>query len=190
MTFSAYKRALLLGVVLVVLVAGSAEARPFGPVEEAAWQEAVTFWGLTPPLCSSITRELVAPGVLGVDDEGRDVAGRATMPQEKAVACGVWIEEDVPAGTLCSTARHEYGHLLGFGHDDPELALVPRCASPEWLAQRAEAWAVWREWRQECPTMQTVDYRAKCYRSVKKVAARLRQTWASPGPILAPVADY
>lgn len=174
----AMRRVLPLAAVLVVLGAGSADGRSFGPVEEAAYQEAVTYWGVTPTLCTSVTKEVVAPGSLGVDEEGRDVAARADQPDQIPMPCHVWVEEDALGPQLCTILRHEYGHLLGYGHEDPALNEMPACEvtvpyieTPR--ERRREAWKLWRWARTECQ-MARGPYRKRCWNALRREAQKLR----------------
>lgn len=175
----ALKRALLLGMVLALLGPSSAHARPFGPVEEVAYQEAAAYWQATPTLCTSITKEVVPPDSLGVDEMGNDVGARATRP-ENPQPCGVWLEED--AVGLCTLMRHEYGHLLGYGHEDSELSAMPACAGetvryiPTRKEDRREAWKLWRWARTECIAARG-PYRSKCWRDLKREASHLRSRY-------------
>lgn len=172
------KRAALLAAVLLALGAGSAEARPFGQVEEAAYQEAAAYWGAMPDLCTSVTKEVVAPGSLGVDEKGRDVAARADQPDQIPMPCHVWLEEDALGPQLCTTLRHEYGHLLGYGHEDPALSEMPACDITVPYVEtrseeRREAWKLWRWARTECQ-MAKGPYRKRCWVSLRREAQKLR----------------
>lgn len=163
---------------VATLAAPLASARPFESTEEAAWQEAEAYWGAAPTLCTTITKEVVPAGSLGVDENGRDVAARATQPTIP-VPCGVWVEDD-ELGTqeLCSVLRHEAGHLRGYGHEDPALSDMPGC---KYLGtrkeQREEAWRLWRWARTECRTARG-PYRPRCWNWLKAEASKIRVRYA------------
>lgn len=143
------KRVLLLGVVLAVLAAGSAEARvgisdaiavevPRAPVEAlpptiqmppslaADIAAAVSYWGVPyPPLCLSATvseAALTRPNVIA----------EATQPVAAGTVCEmrVRIGPDSP-GERCRAIVHEYGHWLGLGHTDNKLDVMYRFG-PYW----------------------------------------------------------
>jgi hypothetical protein len=161
--------------------------RPFGGAELAAVAQAEAYWGRQPALCTSRTFEVVADGALGEAEQGGPAAGRATQPTAP-MACTMWLEEDATADptNLCTIVRHEYGHWLGFGHEDPELAQMPSCvpgsteasggvyAPPSRKAvARQQAWAYWREWRAECREAGGT-YRPQCWRQLRRFTQRLR----------------
>lgn len=179
-----------IGCILLVYVA-IAEAgeygpgRPFEEPELAALAQAEAYWGQQPAFCTSRTLEVVAPGALGVDEQGRDVGGRATQP-EVSTPCGMWIEEDELGRGLCSLVRHEYGHWLGFGHEDPELAQMPACEEPsaytppdERVIARRQAWDEWRESQIICFGANPGAKRQKCFRSLRRKADRIRRHFAA-----------
>lgn len=155
-------RAALVTLAAVLVLAVPAGAAPFGPAEEAAWAEAEAYWGVAPALCTTITKEVVPPGSLGVDVQGR--ATQPTYPQP----CGVWIVEGL-GEALCGTVAHEFGHLLGHGHEDPELANMRACGLvvlPDVEVERRQAWEFWRESRSECREARG-PYRPKCWRALR-----------------------
>lgn len=163
---------------LCLAIPACAAAAPFGPAEEIAFQEAAAYWGQAPTLCTSIAKEIVPSGSLGVDEEGRDVKGRATQPTGLPVACGVWVEEEALGPHLCTYMRHEYGHLLGYGHEDTELSQMPACEiTVPYVAtrkeERREAWKNWRWARTECVAARG-PYRAKCWKWLRREAKKIR----------------
>ena len=155
------RRVGLIAAVILAVFPATAIGRPFGPVEEAAYQDAASYWGHTPELCTSVAKEVVAPGTLGPG-----VSGRATQPEGLPVPCGLWVVEGL-GEFLCSTMRHEYGHLLGYGHEDAELQAVGPCdQQPALVVARRQAWAEWRESRAECREARG-PYRKKCWRELR-----------------------
>lgn len=184
--------ALLLGLLPCAAQAGTyGPGRPFGEAELAALAQAEAYWGQQPTLCTSRTMEVVAPGALGVDEQGRDVGGRATQP-EAPMPCGMWIEEDELGDGLCSLVRHEYGHWLSFGHEDPELAQMPPCLKGsaaadggsyrppnERVVARRQGWELFREWRAGC-RREPIGSRTRhrCFAGVQRFGKRLRERWA------------
>lgn len=162
-------------------------SRPFGPEEEAAFHQAEVYWGAQPVLCTSLTKEVVATEALNGPDTPLPVAGRATQP-EYSTRCGIWIEEKLGA-VLCSVMRHEYGHLLGYAHEDPEMAQLPSC-DPESnepsggiyippdknVTARRQAWELFREWQAECRDKKIGSKaRRRCFSATRHYAARLRR---------------
>lgn len=193
-------RIAILAITGLAVVSGSASAteagdygpgRPFGEAELAAIAQAEAFWGRQPELCTSRKAEVVAPGQLGTrEEDGGEVAGRATRPFAPR-PCGMWIEEDDLSRGLCTIVRHEYGHWLGFGHEDPELAQMPACeetqpspygeAEPGYeiypVDQKAEAWNRWQMHRRECTKLRAVR-RQECLEVSRRYAEKLRRRYS------------
>lgn len=189
----------LFAVLVCLTWAGKADAgyygpgRPFGEAELVALAQAEAYWGQQPALCTSSSLEVVTPGALGVDEEtGADVAARATKPTGPT-PCTMWVEEDVLGDptSLCSIERHEYGHWLGFGHEDAELAQMPGCErgshaanggvyvspNPKRIARR-QSWELFREWRAGCQEEPVGSKaRRRCFGAVRRYGARLRSIW-------------
>lgn len=165
----------ILSVVALMLALGSpaaATAAPFGPAEEQAWAEAIIYWQRAPTLCTSITREVVEPASL-------ETAGWATIPSAPQ-PCLVLVRSGLPPQELCWVVRHEYAHLLGLDHDDPELATLPACGVPGYEAPseeaiaRDQAWQLWREWAGECKLKASGKQRKHCWKARKRFAAKTR----------------
>jgi hypothetical protein len=97
----------------------SAGAAPFGEAEQNALARAASYWGRAPLQCAVVIGEVVPVGSLAHPE----ATGEATMPPPtgEVIDCRIWIVEDLTPPMLCLTMRHEYGHLLGFDHDDPEM---------------------------------------------------------------------
>jgi len=172
---------LALFAVLGCLYAAHAEAgiygvgRPFAAAEERAYSMADAYWQRQPNLCTSVHREVVAPGALG-----ENVLGRATMPEATPIECNLFVVEGLTETELCSVMRHEYGHLLGFGHDDPELATMPPCEAGFEVEQRRWAWQLWHEWQVICLRMKArTPHREHCLHRLRRRANRLRTHFAS-----------
>jgi len=145
------KRVLLLGFVLAIGLAGMAQARPFGPAEEAAYGEAVAWWGQSPTLCGEVVKSVSAPI--------QEAAGEATQPVESQPVCYLTISPGIVSspGVLCLVMRHEVGHLLGYGHstdpasvmfpDSDDLSIVPACLAKQHALER---YWVLHDWRARC----------------------------------------
>lgn len=197
-------RVLLLAVVVLTVAATPVHAQPFSVEADQAFSEAEAWWGRQPEGCSSITKELVAPGSL--DDAEGSHAGEATVPPKAElppgflpipanlpkVPCEVWIVEGLTRVSLCSVMRHEYGHLLGYQHSDPAMAQLPPCQPSQselatqreaLEAQRATAWANWRERRRFCSHLPSKPpswlwERRYCWERSHRSRERIEAYWA------------
>lgn len=118
------KRLLLLGIALFFLGTASAQARPFEAPEEAAYTEAVAWWGEEPTLCGMVDK--------AVEPTSGDW-GFATQPDAPEPTCFLRIDPEVLGwyGMLCAVMRHEVGHLLGHGHVDDPTNIMDPVLSPE-----------------------------------------------------------
>ena len=150
----------------------SASAAPFGPVEEAAWQQAEIFWGRAPDLCTSITKEVVPYGgtqTHAASPDEPEPTGEATQPQGQPVPCVIRIVETDP-WQVCPTMVHEYGHLLGYGHPVP---YPPGVACPETIKHLA--WEQWYQHREGCHEDKPGSYwRQTCFVKLRAWAERIR----------------
>jgi hypothetical protein len=153
------RRALLIGLVAVLIGAGSAGAAGFAPVNvtgNAAVARdlalAVTYWHKTPACghVSVVLEQHLAPAEDGDGDEGS--AQAETVPGECQIFIGrtVWGMLKRGSGAFdqelaCVMIAHEYGHTLGLPDvpegqapaimwTDVEPTLDPVCehAYPEW----------------------------------------------------------
>lgn len=177
-----WRRVLALSLMAVIAATANAQAAPFGPAEETAWLEAETYWLRAPTGCATIDRETVPPGSLDWIEAGQvGISGRATQTTRGAPFkedCVIRIVEGLDPLSLCFVVRHEYGHLLGYGHDDPELANLPPCVAPppppfdDSAIARRQAWQEWRETRSWCREARG-PFRAKCWRQLRRERARL-----------------
>lgn len=109
---------IVLALVAFWVVGGNtaAHAAPFTPEVEAAYQEALAYWGGgEPPGCSSVTREVVPAAAL----PGK--GGEATQPEPgETRPCVLRLSDALDACQLQAVVRHEVGHLFGHGHSkDP-----------------------------------------------------------------------
>jgi len=184
------KRGLTLAVVMLGLLAGSAQAAPFTPELEADYASALAWWGVaSPPLCSSMTEELLPTDPLQTaTDKG---GARATQPSqiqpcqimvfEDSIQPGCWEEMEI---------RHEVGHLLGYSHNTDPLSIMNAdwdygywCpgdieaaetqAAAEAQAARRKDWATWRAMRRACRVARG-PYRARCWTELRELRRFIR----------------
>lgn len=187
----------LAAVLLAVVVLSSvAQAAPFGLAEDQAYEEAKAWWGRDPipTLCTSVEKELFPPGTI-TDDQG-SVDGQATAPgaglplgfYPVAAPCVLRIAEGLAPDRLCTVMRHEFGHLLGYEHSDPELANMPPCesqtpsASEEAEAERRRAsWTNWRERREWCQRLHREQkwkwQEHYCWNRLRRSRLRIETYW-------------
>lgn len=180
------KRAAVLAFVIVGLLAGSAQAAPFTPELNADYAAAQAWWGVSsPPLCSSVTKELLPTDPLG---DGARATQPATLEPcqlivyENAVRPGCWEEMEI---------RHEVGHLLGYGHSTDPLSIMNAdwsytywCpgdveaaearAAAEAKAARRKSWSAWRLMRHGCRTARG-PYEQRCWGELRELAQFIRQ---------------
>jgi hypothetical protein len=156
------KRLLLLGMALFLLGTASAQARPFGPVEEADYAYAQAFWGVqSPPLCGEVVKTVEPPATGTTAD--------ATMPTSLTSRCVMQVsEEPVESngpGIVCIAIIHEFGHLLGLGHSadpgsvmypEPATSLVPYCQEQEEAAEAAWNERFWTHFRKHCNSIAAI----------------------------------
>jgi hypothetical protein len=128
MTKSAYKRVLLLAVVVLAMGTGEAVAAPLTPEMEAAYQRSLLFWGGgDPPGCSSVERQVVPR------TENGGNRGTATQPEPGTIVpCILRISDDLGcAAEEEAVMEHEVGHLFGHGHsENPADSMYPGRPSP------------------------------------------------------------
>jgi hypothetical protein len=167
----------------------SAAAAPFGPVEDQAYMEADAFWGASPTRCGTVTKEVVPYGSLDAASGEEATLGMASQPPvgSSQIDCEIWVVEGMIEPTLSFIMRHEYGHLLGYGHEDPEMSgLMTRPPKPWTISQAEEeeeryvrtvTWRQWRELRRACywnPASQK-----RCLANSRRRAERLRSHFAN-----------
>jgi hypothetical protein len=113
---------------IVLAVPAAAQAAPFPPRLNFAYDLAIDYWGQTPQACASIDKQIVPAGSLGNPLSGFAISGRATQPAADAapgsVGCILWIDrayaEPIIFDLLCAVMVHNVGHLLGKEHhEDP-----------------------------------------------------------------------
>ena len=112
--------ALATAVALLGIAPASAEAAPFPPRLNFAYNLAIDYWGQRPTACASIDRQIVPPGALGNAEVGA-ISGQAShVPADAgpgSIDCILWIDrayaEPIIFDLLCAVVVHGVGHLLG-----------------------------------------------------------------------------
>lgn len=113
-----------LALLALLILCPAANAAPFTPELEMAYNLAIARWG-QPTNCMSIELAIVP-------DDLTEYEGQATQPSEP-MPCELWIIRRLAAprmfGRACSVIFHEVGHLNGVGHsDDPHSLMYPNFA--------------------------------------------------------------
>ncbi|MGB7587715.1 MAG: hypothetical protein WBM00_03300, partial [Solirubrobacterales bacterium] len=104
-------------------VSVQAQAAPFPPRLNFAYDLAIKYWGREPAACARIDKQIVPRGSLGGPLVGA-ISGKATQVPAGAPAssvnCALWIDrayaEPIIFDLLCAVMVHDVGHLLGFEH--------------------------------------------------------------------------
>jgi len=125
------KRLLVLAAVLLAVGVAEATAAPFTPALEADYAFAAAWWGATPTGCSSVTREMVPWAQI-------EANGQATQPSPWAAPapCVFVIAEDLAPPCLeRETVLHEYGHLLGYSHNEEPASIMNAQQLPGFLCR-------------------------------------------------------
>jgi hypothetical protein len=130
-----------IAVAILLAIPAAAQAAPFPPRLNFAYDLAIGYWGQAPTACSSIDKQIVPPGSLGNPMIGA-ISGRATQVPAGArpgsVSCSLYIDrayaEPIIFDLLCAVMVHNVGHLLGYEHSpDPsnvmneDIPVPPLC---------------------------------------------------------------
>lgn len=129
-----------LAVAVALIGAAPAQAAPFTSSLDYAYQLAERHWDAQPTQCVSVDREIVPGGSLN------SLSGEAFQPGAGYYGpCYVYIVSDLAVPSkfelACALIRHEYGHLLGYGHStDPRNIMYPEVTFIPSQCQRGMLW--------------------------------------------------
>jgi hypothetical protein len=190
------RRLIVIAALLVAMVVpmATAQAAPFPPRLNFAYNLATDYWGETPQACASIDKEVVPAGSLGNPLTGFAISGRATQPPIDAspgsVDCVLWIDrayaEPIIFDLLCAVMVHDVGHLLGKGHsEDPNDVMNESIPVPEMCnvkgrqATRLYALRMKLHWLQKQKNGERVDQ--MLVQTRREVSQQAQRFWA-PAP--------
>jgi hypothetical protein len=188
-------RFLTLTAALAVLAVApaAAQAAPFPPRLNFAYELALDYWHQSPAACRSIDKEIVPPGSLGNAEIGA-VSGRSThVPAGSppgSIDCILWIDrayaEPIIFDLLCAVVVHGVGHLLGMEYSpDPRSVMNESIPVPELCKVKGRQSArlyllrLKYHWLQTQHGTKVARLRSQAHRQISREAARF---WSAPNP--------
>lgn len=169
MTSSRYMRqALLLSVIaLLLLGAENAEAAPFTPRLDFAYQLGVEYWGAEPTVCPSLGKEVVPATDLGFEGVVARLTVTPTMDCRLRVSDAVLAADQFAAS--CAAMVSSVSSLLGLSY----FGMPPMCLRKQdhlvisrWSASAA------RNGRDRCRNLR--GPRKRCWRMTRKLTRHAR----------------
>lgn len=139
---------LALAILVLLVLAPAAQARPFDRDEMRAVELAHDYWGRGPTCPNGIAYEVV-PSLGGFEGFAMPCRIRMATDGERFLL-------------MCGIVAHEWGHLLGYGHlSEPGHVMSP-ITSPSPQCQREDT----RRKRARCGRMHKRAQRRRCRRRV------------------------
>lgn len=173
----------------------TAQAAPFPPRLNYAYNLAIDYWGERPAGCARIDKQIVPPGSLGNPEVGA-ISGRSTkVPANAApgsVPCILWVDrayaEPIIFDLLCAVMLHNVGHLLGRGYSanpwsvmHPSIPVPPLCRLKGHQSARLYLLRLKFHWLQAKNGPRGVRARR---RTVRAMHAEAKRFWGEPPPRL------
>lgn len=188
-------RLLTLTTVLAVFAAApsAAQAAPFPPRLNFAYELALDYWHQQPTACGTIDKEIVPQGSLGNPEIGA-VSGRSThVPAGSlpgSIDCILWIDrayaEPIIFDLLCAVVVHGVGHLLGMEYSsDPRDVMNESIPIPELCKVKGRQSArlyllrLKYHWLQTQHGAKVNRLRSQAREQISREAARF---WSTPNP--------